>query len=215
MVKVHILTILNILLMLTFILFLILLPNPLFSICPFLLLDIGLVIEAVVFARHTNKVHDINSNITIKRPFNSKSECDTMHFFVQYRDGKWTVEIDDEILEFNLCDYSLKKSFIKAYYIRWIYYNWMDRTQKLWKFFHSARINRNVDIYLHFNKENKSKTVCLAKNGKVKVSFLTYWVLISKFYWCWFDRMNRNKKMGKAIGKCKINEDWYLKGYYQ
>ena len=185
--------------------------NPLFALIPFFIIGLGIIIEAVCFSRYTNKIHDRNANLSKKCPFIRKSAREEKNFYVEKVNGFWTIQTVDEKIVFDLKGYSLKKSFIKAYYIRWIYYRWFHKSQKLNRFFCSSRIDCKEKMLLHFIDEGKKTTICLAENGKVKVSFFTHWILYSKFYLCWFDR--NNKQMRSPVGSFRLDEDWYLKGF--
>ena len=211
MLKIIILSFINFSALIAMILIFICNANPLFALIPFFIIGLGVIIEAVCFSRYTNKIHDRNAHISKKCPFEKKSSKGEKNFYVEKVNGYWTMQLANEESVFDLKGYHLQKSFIIAYFIRWIYYRWFDKSQKLRRFFRSSRINCRVNIFLHFIDGRKKTTVCLATNGRVKVSFLTQWILYSKFYLCWFDR--NNKQMRTPVGRFQLDEDWYLHGF--
>ena len=194
---------------LAFIILLVLLANEVVAFICLIFCIICIIILYISFSKYTNKYHDLNSSITLipYRIFKNGNDKEIKIVIYKSKD-KWTFMRKDEEYSFNLDNYPLKKTFIKAFFIRCIYYQLLKKGEPIGKFFKSTQISKLNEVRICFVNECSSKEYIIAKNGKTRITPLIQIVLLSKFLAYTLNR--HTNYFGKNIN-FSLNEEWYLK----
>lgn len=170
---------------------------------------ICIIILYIVFSKYTNKYHDLNSSITLipYKIFKSGNDKE-IKILIYKSNDKWTFMSKDEEYSFNLDNYPLKKTFIKAFFIRCIYYQLLKKGDRIESFFKSTQISKLNEVRICFVNERCSKEYIIAKNGKTRITLLIQIVLLSKFL---AYALNRHTNYFRKTIDFNLNEEWYLK----